>query len=71
MGLDYDERGCAVVDPIAVASAVEEVARQKAARAPNWRIRNLGKHARPRPKAVDGGESVARAGFPVPELIFR
>lgn len=58
MGLAYDEHGRAVVDAAAVAAAALQVAREKAARAPNWRVRNLGAHAQRRSKALDVSESV-------------
>lgn len=48
MGLDYDERGRAVVDATAVTSAAAQVTREKAARPRNWRVHNLGAYARKR-----------------------
>lgn len=58
MGLAYDEHGRAVVDTAAVAAAALQVAREKADRAPNWRVRNLGVHAQRRSKALDVSGSV-------------
>jgi hypothetical protein len=49
MGLTYDEEGRAWVDSAAVAEAVREVETERAARDPNWRVQNLGAHARRRP----------------------
>lgn len=58
MGLEYDEHGRAVVDAAAVAAAALQVAREKAARAPNWRVRNLGAHAQRRSKQLGVSNSV-------------
>lgn len=57
MGLAYDEHGRAMVEAAAVVAAAQQVAREKAARAPNWRARNLGAYARPRPKERPAGAS--------------
>lgn len=49
MGLAYDEHGRAVVDSSAVEAAVATVERERASREPDWRVKNLGRYARPRP----------------------
>jgi hypothetical protein len=49
MGLTYDELGRAHVEVEAVTAAAQEVQSERAARDPEWRIKNLGKHARKRP----------------------
>lgn len=48
MGLSYDEQGRAIVAAQAVAVAVAQLAKERAARPLNWRLANLGKHARAR-----------------------
>lgn len=50
MGLAYDERGRALVDAASVAVAVATIERERAERAPDWRIKNLKGHARTRPE---------------------
>jgi hypothetical protein len=52
MGLWYDERGCAYVDADAVEVAAQKIATERAERVPNWRIKNLGAYARPRPQSA-------------------
>lgn len=50
MGLEYDDDGRATVDAQAVEEAVRVVEQARAARARDWRVRNLGEHARKRPR---------------------
>lgn len=49
LGLEYDSDGRAVVDAHAVEDRVRQVKDERSARPRDWRIRNLGDHARPRP----------------------
>ena len=46
MGLTYEVQGCAIVDATAAQWAAQYAATERAQRAPNWRLENLGAYAR-------------------------